>query len=74
MSAQKIISKFGNMRRLALALNCPPTSVSYWKKVGFIPPRRIPEIREAAFRLGIGLTAADFIPDFTDKHQHDDAA
>jgi hypothetical protein len=71
MSAKKIIAKFGNSRRLALAIGKRASVVQYWKKVGYIPPRNFPDIREAAFRMGIPLVANDFVPEFQTSHTHD---
>ncbi len=58
----KITSAFGGVRPLARALGKPPSTVMGWYGRGTIPDEHKPEVLDAAERLGIPLTPADFFP------------
>lgn len=58
--ADQIIAKFRTQERLALSLGCSQSVVAGWKKRGFIPARRQPQVLEAAKREGIDLSPSDF--------------
>ena len=60
--ARRIIEKFGGITALARALDKQtlPSVVQGWNDRGFIPARRQQEVLDAARRLGIDLTPADF--------------
>lgn len=61
-AAQRIIEQLGGISRLARALgHRNPTTVQGWKARGTIPVRRIPEVMEAARRLGMELSADAFL-------------
>lgn len=63
--AEKIIQRFGGVRKTAEALSTPdrrfpPTTVQYWKDSGIIHPKWHPDIVAAGRRNGFDLTQADF--------------
>jgi len=58
--AERIISKFGGLSKLADALGHKhPTTVQGWRGRGFVPTRQIQAVLAAAKRRGISLTLAD---------------
>ena len=66
--AERIIRRFGNMSRLARALE-PPRAVSTvqrWKLSGFIPARHHQAIMAAARKEGVVVAAEDFIAHLQD--------
>lgn len=60
-SASSIIEKFGGILKAARALEIPASTIQGWKDGGFIPARRQHHVLTTAMRLGIPLTAEDFI-------------
>lgn len=58
--AQTIIDKFGGVRPCAAALGKAPTTVQSWKDSGHIPAKHQASVLEAAKRVGIDLSPADF--------------
>ncbi|HYD29858.1 MAG TPA: mitofilin family membrane protein [Azospirillaceae bacterium] len=54
-----LIGKFGGIRPMAHKLSVPVTTVQGWKKRGAIPTNRHGDLRAAAGRLKISLTAAE---------------
>ncbi len=64
--SERIIGKFGSIRRLARALgHGHPTTVQGWKSRGLIPLRHAPAIIAASIRENLDdpVNALDFIPD-----------
>jgi len=55
-----IIEKFGGVRPMARALNLSPMAVQNWKRTGFIPARRQPEVIAAASKVGAEVRPQDF--------------
>jgi len=61
--ADRIIAKFGGIRKLAASLpGVAPSTVQGWKERGTIPVRRAPEIIAAGSNLPEPVSAIDFIP------------
>lgn len=60
-SADLIISKFGGQTSMAGALSIRQSNVSYWSKTGTIPAKWHPKIIATAGRLGIPISASDFL-------------
>jgi len=61
--AARIIAMFGGLSAMARELGHRHAStVQGWQERGLIPIRQQPEVLAAAQRLGIALTAADFLP------------
>ena len=61
-TAEPIIAKFGGLSAMAAALgHRNPSTVQGWKERGIIPARQQPLVLQAARRLGIDLSPADFI-------------
>lgn len=61
--ADRIIAKFGGIRKLAARLpGVAPSTVQGWKERGTIPVRRAPEIIAAGSDLPEPVSAVDFIP------------
>ena len=66
--AERIISKFGGIGKLAEAIGRDVSSIYRWTYErpigtgGLIPLAAIPLIKDAAERLGIELTAEDWQP------------
>jgi hypothetical protein len=56
-----LFDRFGGTRKMAEALNEPPSTVQSWKSVGRIPAGKQPDVLAAAERLGIPITAEDVI-------------
>jgi uroporphyrinogen-III synthase len=57
--ASVIIERFGGIRPTATKLEVPVTTVQGWKKRGYIPLARHPDIRAAALRLEIAVSEAE---------------
>ena len=69
--ADKIISKFGTQEKLAAALGCRQSVIAGWKKRGFVPAPRQPEVLRAARTNGIDLDPDDFFEtDPADSSEH----
>lgn len=63
-----IIGKFGGLSPLAELLgHRNVTTVQHWTLSGYIPPRRYPEILEAARTAGIALKPEDFVRHLMDE-------
>ncbi|MBU6409052.1 MAG: hypothetical protein KGR98_01570, partial [Verrucomicrobia bacterium] len=60
-TAEEIIAKFGTQQKFAEAVGTRQSNVSYWAKTGNIPTRWHGKIIEAAGKLGIPISASDFI-------------
>lgn len=67
--AQRIFDKFGNARKLATAIQRQPSSVYRWcypknkgGTGGLIPSSALPDVLEAARRLGIFVSSDDLYP------------
>ena len=56
----QIIGKFGTQEKLADALNCRQSVIAGWKRRGVVPARQQKRVLEAAQKLQINLTPADF--------------
>jgi len=60
--AERVINKFGGVNATARACGHKSAStVQGWKERGWIPQERHHEVLEAARRMGIPLSAEDFI-------------
>lgn len=55
--AERIVQAFGGIRPMAKIMNLAVTTVQGWKERGAIPVARMPEVREAAQRIGLDLDA-----------------
>lgn len=67
-TAEKVIGRFGGLTATARALaaqgnGVPVTTVQGWKTRGRIPERYWSSLIDAAARVGVALSGADFIPD-----------
>ncbi|WP_128515257.1 carph-isopro domain-containing protein [Tabrizicola thermarum] len=57
-----IVSKFGGLRRMALLLERPVSTVQSWKARGSIPDNAKPSVLARAKALGIDLRPEHFFP------------
>lgn len=57
-----ILDKFGGVRATAAALGRAPSTVQGWKDRGTIPDHEKVAVLDAAVRIGIPITKADFWP------------
>lgn len=57
-----LIERFGSQAALGEAAGVSQPSVWKWRKRGFVPSDRIPEILKAAKQRGIALEHRDFFP------------
>lgn len=67
--ASRIVSKFGGVRRLAVAIGYEPTRVYRWTYPrerggtdGLVPAASVPIVQTAALAHGVVLTEADWAP------------
>jgi hypothetical protein len=58
--AAKIIDKFGGTRKLAAAIDLPPSTVQSWKDTGLIPAKHQQVVLDKARETNIDLTPDDF--------------
>ncbi len=58
--AKSIISRFGGVRAAARALSLPPTTISNWVRVGYIPAKKQEYVLRCAISLGIEISPSDF--------------
>lgn len=56
----RIIVLLGGVRPAAKITGIPPTTISGWRKFGFVPAHRQQSILDAAARHGIKLRPSDF--------------
>jgi hypothetical protein len=56
-----IIFLLGGVRSAAKITGIPPTTISGWRKFGFVPAHRQQVILDAAWAAGIKLTPAHFL-------------
>ena len=56
----RIIIMLGGVRPAAKITGIPPTTISGWRKFGFVPAHRQQTILDAAARHGIKLRPSDF--------------
>lgn len=61
-----IIDKFGGQVPMAAATGVDQSTIAHWKRRGIIPARQQQKILDAARRLGIAISPADF---FDADHQ-----
>lgn len=60
-SIDRICKKFGNAAALSRALGHKNNgTVHHWVKTGYVPPKRIGDVKAAAEKLGITLIPKDF--------------
>ncbi|WP_353429283.1 carph-isopro domain-containing protein [Paracoccus denitrificans] len=57
-----IIDQFGGVRAMATALGRAPSTVYGWKDRGTIPDHEKVAVLDAAIRIGLPITKADFWP------------
>jgi hypothetical protein len=57
-----IVSKFGGLRRMAVLLKRPVSTVQSWKARGSIPDSAKPAVLSRAKELGIDLRPEHFFP------------
>ena len=69
-AAEHIISLFGGTRKLAAAIDFPPSTVQSWKDAGRIPAKHQPTVLDKAREMKIALSPADFFP----PHSREEAA
>lgn len=56
-----LFDRFGGTRKMAEALNEPPSTVQSWKTAGRIPAFKQPDVFAKALELGLEVTADDII-------------
>lgn len=59
-TAERVISKFGGVRKAARKGGWPPTTVQGWKDAGLIPAHRMQEVLSAGSDLPDPVTRDDF--------------
>lgn len=62
-----LIERFGSQAALGEAAGVSQPSVWKWRKRGFVPSDRIPDILKAAANRGIHLEHRDFFPPESDE-------
>lgn len=58
--AERIISKFPTQQALAAAIGVTQSTVAMWNARGFIPVRQQQAVLDAAEKLKVNLSPADF--------------
>lgn len=73
--ASKIIGRFHGTRKMAAALELPPSTIQSWKDTGLIPAKHQQAVLDKARDLGIALEPADFfdLPSTADEEHSPDA-
>lgn len=66
----KIVQAFSGSRKMAAEIGKSPSTVMSWKVRGSIPDAQKPAVLEAARRLGLDLSEADFFPVATERPAH----
>lgn len=62
MTAGEIIEALGGAAKVGKAIKAPITTVHGWKRVGHVPPWRIPDLVTLARKVGQPITASHFPP------------
>lgn len=60
MTADQILDALGGWRKVAKDAAIPPTTVHSWKRVGFIPEWRHPQLLALAKRRKVAIRPDDF--------------
>ena len=57
-----MVGKFGGLAKMRDDTGIPGSTIWKWLTKGYIPNKRVPEIKDHALRLKVKLKDADFIP------------
>lgn len=57
---ERLINKFGTQKRLGQAAGVGQTTVSNWKRLGYVPAKKQQELLASAPSFGVNLCPDDF--------------